>query len=349
MRRGDFEFSLPTELIAQEPAPNRDDARLMVVERTRGTRTHARVSELPAFLNPGDLVVVNDTRVIPARVPLRTPKGRRGELLFVRALNTPGSSPPVWLCLGKPARDLQPGVRLTLEPSTEVEIIERQGPGRYVVAWHGHTDVLTFLNCHGQVPLPPYIRRPVGPSAADAERYQTIFARVPGSVAAPTAGLHFTPALVANLLTRGVQLARITLHVGPGTFIPIRVDDVRLHRMEPEWCEIPTETAEAIRAAKLEGKRVVAIGTTTTRALESAAIGEPMFVRSGVLWADRFIVPGYHFQVINALFTNFHLPGSTLILLVAAFAGRELILESYAEAIKHRYRFYSYGDAMLVL
>jgi S-adenosylmethionine:tRNA ribosyltransferase-isomerase len=200
---------------------------------------------------------------------------------------------------------------------------------------------------HGEMPLPPYIRRPDGPLPLDRDRYQTIFAAAPGAIAAPTAGLHFTDELVRALQARGIGTARLTLHVGPGTFLPVRVRDVRQHTMDPEWCEIAASTAAAIHAAKAAGRRVVAVGTTTTRALESAA-GADGRVEAGVRWADCFIVPGHRFRVVDALFTNFHLPGSTLLLLVSAFAGHAAILDAYSEAIDRRYRFYSYGDAMLI-
>lgn len=347
--RSDYEYFLPPELIAQEPAPRRDSARLMVVHRFKRTVSHTIVGDLPKFLAPGDLLVFNDTRVIPARVLTTTPDGGRVELLFVRQLHTPPSCLPTWICIGRPAKRLRPGCRISVSDNVSVEIVEQHGPGRYVVHWHGTSDVLPFLDKYGQVPLPPYIRRPEGPSPLDHERYQTIFARVPGSVAAPTAGLHFTPELLEALRQTGVEIAHVTLHVGPGTFQPIRVDDVRLHRMEPEWCEIPRETQAAIRAAKRRGNRVVAVGTTTTRALESSASADDEIVSAGARWADRFIVPGYRFQVIDALLTNFHLPGSTLLLLVAALIGRSRLLECYAEAVRRRYRFYSYGDAMLIL
>ncbi len=349
LQRTEFEFSLPPELIAQEPAPQRDSARLMVLDRRTRTHVHAQVADLPKLLSAGDLVVVNDTRVFPARVTTTSATGGRVELLFIRQLPTSPSSWAAWVCLGKPARHLRPGRRLVLAEGVEVQVIDQQAPGRYVVQWESPIDVLTFLERHGQVPLPPYIRRPHGPLPSDPERYQTIFARVSGSVAAPTAGLHFTPRLLEELRQAGVQIASVTLHVGPGTFQPVHVQDVRLHRMEPEWCEIPPRTAAAIREAKSRGNRVVAIGTTTTRALESAATDGGQIVLAGSRWADRFIVPGYRFQVIDALLTNFHLPGSTLLFLVAAFAERKWLLACYAEAVQHRYRFYSYGDAMLIL
>ena len=221
------------------------------------------------------------------------------------------------------------------------------GNGRYEVEFESSTDIVAWLQRYGEIPLPPYIRRPDGPLPADSSRYQTIFATAQGAIAAPTAGLHFTDGLVQALQARGIRLAALTLHVGPATFLPIRCADVRQHVMEPEWCAIPSQTVAAIRRAKADGGRVVAVGTTTTRALESAACDEGI-VRAGPRWADAFIVPGHRFRVVDALFTNFHLPGSTLLLLVSAFAGQSRVRTAYREAIRRQYRFYSYGDAMLI-
>lgn len=349
LRRSAYEFDLPAELIAQEPLEERDQAKLMVIERAKRTRRHALVRDLPSFLDPGDVLVLNDTRVVPARVVTSTDHGGRIEILFVRPIETGLSDYPVWSCLGRPSRAFRPGQTLMLPGGAAVTVLSRQGPGRYVVQWRDRIDVLAFLERYGQVPLPPYIRRPEGPSPRDAERYQTVFASVPGSVAAPTAGLHLTNRLLTEIEARGVHVARVTLHVGPGTFQPVRNEDVREHRMEPEWCSIPKATAEAVRAARARGNRVIAVGTTTTRALESAATEDDQIVLEGERWADRYITPGYRFRVVDRLLTNFHLPGSTLLLLVAALVGREFLLESYAEAVAMRYRFYSYGDAMLIL
>lgn len=337
----DFRFDLPPALIAQVPAERRDQARLMVLDRGRATLAHADVRALPGYLRAGDLLVVNDTKVLPARLFGSTSTGGAVELLLVRP-----TAASVWLCLGKPGRRLRPGVRLTLPEGVRAEVTARQGDGRYSVAFVETVPLAALMERHGEVPLPPYIHRPDGPLPFDRVRYQTIFAARAGAVAAPTAGLHFTDELLAALESRGVRLARLTLHVGPGTFLPVRSDDWRQHHMEAEWCEIPNATARLIAQTKAEGGRVVAVGTTTTRALESAAT--PAGVEAGGRWAQVFIAPGHRFQVVDALFTNFHLPGSTLLLLVSAFAGRERILAAYAEAIARRYRFYSYGDAMLI-
>ena len=353
----DFQFPLPAELIAQTPAERRDDARLMVLERRSGGRTHTYVRNLPDFLTPGDLLVVNDTRVIPARLFGRTATGGAVEVLLVRRLLHPSSGAPVdvehstsserWLCLGKPARRLRPGTQLSFADERYAMVEAACGDGRYSIRFTDGDAFAQWLQQHGEIPLPPYIRRPDGPLPLDRTRYQTIFATTPGAVAAPTAGLHFSDNLVAALEARGIEIARLTLHVGPGTFLPVRCEDIRRHVMDPEWCDVPGETAAAIQRAKRDGRRVVAVGTTTTRALESAAT-DRCLVEPGPRWAAGFITPGWQFRVVDALFTNFHLPGSTLLLLVSAFAGHDSILAAYGDAVARRYRFYSYGDAMLI-
>jgi S-adenosylmethionine:tRNA ribosyltransferase-isomerase len=338
-----FQFALPPELIAQVPAKRRDSARLLVLNRETGALQHAEVSRLPEHLHPGDLLVINDTRVIPARLFGCAASGGAVELLLIR----PTAGEHRWMSLGKPARRLRLGAAVWLVDGTVVTVTAVHGDGRYTVAFDTAIDVAELLKRHGELPLPPYIRRPDGPLPLDQTRYQTIFATSPGAIAAPTAGLHFTAELIEALRNRGVRLASLTLHVGPGTFLPVRTDDMHQHVMEPEWCDIPESTATAIGEAKAERRRIVAVGTTTTRALESAA-AENGAIQAGARWADRFIVPGYRFRVIDALFTNFHLPGSTLLLLVSAFAGRERIMATYTHAVRQRYRFYSYGDVMLI-
>ncbi len=341
LRLSDFQFDLPLELIAQLPADQRDGARLLVLDRRANGLTHTEVRTLPDYLQPGDLLVVNDTRVIPARIFGRTAAGGAVELLLIRPTHD-----TTWLCLGKPARRLRLDTTLSFPDGVHARVAAVHGNGQYTVAFENTPDVSAFLQQQGELPLPPYIRRPDGPLPLDQSRYQTIFASAPGAIAAPTAGLHFTDTLLTCLRQCDVQIARLTLHVGPGTFLPVRVEDLQQHTMEPEWCEIPAATATMIRDVKARGGRVVAVGTTTTRALESAACDDG--VQPGARWADRFIVPGCQFRVVDALFTNFHLPGSTLLLLVSAFAGRDRILAAYAAAIRLRYRFYSYGDAMLI-
>lgn len=340
-RLAGYDYDLPAELIAQVPAAERDAARLLVLERAGGALRHAVVRDLPRFLRAGDLLVFNDVRVRPARLACRTASGGAVELLVLAA-----QTPRLWSCLGRPAKRLRAEAPLVLRDGGRAVVRERVGPGRYVVEFAAGVDVPALLARHGALPLPPYIRRPDGPLALDRERYQTIFAAREEAVAAPTAGLHFTPVLMAALDAAGVQRALLTLAVGPGTFLPVRVDDVRQHRMEPEWVDLPAATVEAIERAKAADRRVVAVGTTTARALESAARA-PRFA-SGSFWADAFILPGFSFRVVDALLTNFHLPRSTLLMLVSAFAGRERIRETYAVAVRERYRFYSYGDAMLI-
>lgn len=336
-----FEYELPPDLIAQAPPAERDAARLLVVDRGAGRLAHRRVRELPDLLCPGDVLVVNDSRVIPARLRGRTDTGARIEVLLVRE-----REPHTWECLGRPVKRLRPGRRVVLADSIGATVVGASG-GRVALRFNTTVPVLDLLDAHGEVPLPPYIRRRPEDRIEDRERYQTVYARVPGAVAAPTAGLHLTEALIERLRGRQVELAAVTLHVGPGTFLPIRKTDVRRHWMEPEWVDIPAATAAAIGRAKRDGRRVVAVGTTTTRGLESRA-GSDGAVASGSGWADAFIVPGYRFRVIDGLLTNFHLPRSTLLMLVAALAGWETVLGAYEEAVRQRYRFYSYGDAMLI-
>jgi S-adenosylmethionine:tRNA ribosyltransferase-isomerase len=332
----DYDFHLPVELIAQTPAAERDAARLLVLDRASSSLRHAGVRDLPQLLRAGDLLIFNDTRVRAARLHCRTASGGAVELLVVAE-----GGANVWSCLGRPAKRLRAGTALRLPGGGEAMVRERSAAGRYAVEF-ADTDVGALMAEHGELPLPPYIRRPSGPLPLDRERYQTVFAAHDGAIAAPTAGLHFTPALLAGLDAAGVQRATITLAVGPGTFLPVRTDDVREHRMEPEWAEIPSATAEAIARTRASRGRVIAVGTTTARALESCGGA------AGRLWADAFILPGFRFRVIDALLTNFHLPRSTLLMLVSALAGRERILAAYAVAVAERYRFYSYGDAMLI-
>jgi len=347
MLLADYDFDLPAENIAQEPAAERDSARLMVLERSSGERQHAAVRGLPSLLASGDLLVFNDTRVIPARLRGRLPAGSVVELLLAhRVDSSPIVQGAVWRCLGKPGRRLHAGAHFTVGDGERAEIVANHGDG-FVDVRFAVDDILPLLERHGEIPLPPYIRRDGGPQPSDADRYQTMFATTPGAVAAPTAGLHFTESLLADLRTAGVQIATLTLHVGPGTFLPVRCADARDHVMLPERYEISDATVEMIRQTKANGRRVVAVGTTTTRALESAALdGDLLHGRKG--WADCFLYPGCEFRIVDGLLTNFHLPRSTLLLLVSAFAGREAIRAAYADAIERDYRFYSYGDAMLI-
>jgi S-adenosylmethionine:tRNA ribosyltransferase-isomerase len=350
LAKTDFDFELPHDLIAQHPAEERSAARLLVWDRATGQQVHARVGEFPGFLRRGDVMVFNDTIVVPARLHGRVKSGGTVELLVVRPSRDGGGESPearCWECLGRPARRLRIGAEIVLAGGVAATIVAARPDGRYGVSF-GAVDVPALLASAGEVPLPPYIHRPDGPLALDRERYQTVFASRPGAVAAPTAGLHFSHELLGCLRDAGVDLAFLTLHVGPGTFLPVRQQDLDRHVMEAEWCEVPSETVTAVQRAKEQGRRVIAVGTTSTRALESA-YDERAGLTAGSRWADLFIRPGHHFRVIDALLTNFHLPGSTLLALVAAFAGRHEVLSVYREAVRLRYRFYSYGDAMLIL
>lgn len=336
MRLQDLVYELPPDLIAQEPATERSAARLLVV-RADG-REHAHVRDLPRMLEPGDLLVLNDTRVIPARVYGKRPTGGRIEVLLCDP--RPDGAWGV-LARGTP----RVGERIAFA-SGSGEWIEDRGDGRWVLRLDVGPSVLAWLDELGEVPLPPYIRRPEGPRDVDRTRYQTVFAREPGAVAAPTAGLHFTPALFAALAARGVARAFVTLHVGPGTFMPIRGDDLATYRMAPERAEVSAETIAAIARTRAAGGRVVAVGTTVVRALESAAAGGVLAPLVGP--ADVFIAPGHRFRAVDAMLTNFHLPRTPLLAMVAALAGWERLRAAYEEAVRERYRFYSYGDAMLV-
>ena len=341
LRAADFDYPLPAELIAQAPAPERDQARLLVFDRGRGTLQHSTIKGLPGFLRPGDLLVFNDTRVRAARLFGHAANAGAVEvLLFTTAAGD-------WQCLGRPAKRFGVGTVLTFGDDVEARVLGTLGGGRYVLRFPPSVDVPQLMARHGEVPLPPYIKRPDGALAIDRERYQTVFASHEGAVAAPTAGLHFTESLLESVQRMGVECAWLTLHVGPATFLPVRSENIAEHRVDPEWTIIPEETAAAVSRAKREGRRVVAVGTTTVRALESAA-RESGRVEAGELWAGAFIVPGFSFRVVDALLTNFHLPRSTLLMLVAAFAGREEVLTAYAVAVRERYRFYSYGDALLI-
>ena len=343
MKTSDFDFDLPPSAVAQAPLPDRDASRLLVLDRSSGGTRHHVFRDLPELLAPGDLLVVNRSRVIPARLLGRRPGGGAAEALLVR--RCPDGD---WEALVRPGRRLREGDEIQIEERLAVRIGARTGArdgGRRVrLLCAGDED--TLLQELGTTPLPPYIRREA--RAEDRGRYQTVYAREPGSVAAPTAGLHFTATLLERLAQKGIERAEIVLHVGPGTFRPVTAERIQDHRVDPEPFEIPLATAEAIRRARHRGARVVAVGTTTTRTLEGATAsgGIPAPGRGET---DLVVVPGHRFQTVDALITNFHLPRSSLLLLVSAFAGREHVLAAYAEAVRQGYRFYSYGDAMLIL
>jgi S-adenosylmethionine:tRNA ribosyltransferase-isomerase len=331
----DFDYELPPASIAQEAAP-RGESRLLVLDR-EGAGRHAQVRDLPSLLRPGDLLVLNDTRVIPARLfGRRAGSTGKMELLLIERL-----SDREWDALVKPGRRARPGTVIELDSTLSAEVVDKREDGRHRLRFS--EPVEPHLDRLGHVPLPPYIHRP--DTQEDRDRYQTVYARSPGAVAAPTAGLHFTERLLEEIATAGIGIARVTLHVGIGTFKPVAVERIEDHRMDRERYEIGAEAAEAIRAR--EGGRIVAVGTTVVRTLESAALARGGEVLPGAGSTEIFITPGFRFQVVDALLTNFHLPRSTLLMLVSAFAGRERILTAYKEAVREGYRFYSYGDAML--
>ncbi|MBE0624411.1 MAG: tRNA preQ1(34) S-adenosylmethionine ribosyltransferase-isomerase QueA [Burkholderiales bacterium] len=335
----DFDYALPAELIAQFPAPERTASRLLRLSEA-GPSDH-QFADLAQFLHPGDLLVFNDTRVIKARLYGVKASGGKIEALVERV--TGAHEALVQMRASHPPR---PGTRLRFNDALGAEVLERRGD-LYLLRFCGATGVFELLEQHGHLPLPPYIAHADG--AQDLARYQTVYAQHPGAVAAPTAGLHFDLAMLAQLRRLGVQLAWLTLHVGAGTFQPVRVNNLAQHKMHSEYYDIPPVTAQAVAGARAAGHAVVAVGTTSLRALESAAHGGSDFgLRAGAGETDLFITPGYRFQVVDRLITNFHLPKSTLLMLVAAFAGIEAVRTAYAHAIAQRYRFFSYGDAMLI-
>jgi S-adenosylmethionine:tRNA ribosyltransferase-isomerase len=374
MRLQDFDYPLDESLIAQQPIEPRDHARLLVVTRPTGALSHHRFDELPGLLRPGDLLILNDTQVIPARLLGRkVSTGGKIEVFLVRPL-TPTLSPMAH-CNGKsngrpgrgrPLYPLSPGgrgqgegecwqvlIKGSVRPGQQLELpdgvqatVMSSSAGGHLIEFPATLDVFAYAEKAGLVPLPPYIQR--APTEADRDRYQTVYARRPGAVAAPTAGLHFTDAVLRKLEAWGVRTASVTLHVGPGTFKPVKSEDIRDHKMDREWYELPERTAQAINETKNTGGRVIAVGTTAVRVLETMADqGVPL--RAGAGETVLFIYPGFEFKVVDAMLTNFHLPKSTLFMLVCALAGRERMLEAYRAAAAERYRFYSYGDAMLIV
>ena len=341
----DFDYELPEELIAQHPLEQRDAARMLVVERENRTWHDSQFAELPSSIRPGDLLVINNTRVFPARlVGRREPTGGRVELFLVRELE-----PLVWETLARPARRLGRGSRVSFGGGKlRAEVIELLDDGRRAIRFDCDASLEDAIEELGHTPLPPYIKREAESFDEDRARYQTVYARQRGAIAAPTAGLHFTPRVMDELVKRGAEIVEITLHVGYGTFEPVRVEDLSEHAVAPEQYEISEAAAGAINEARARGRRIISIGTTTTRALESA-VDEGGRVRAGAAQAQLTITPGYRFRVVDALLTNFHLPRSSLLVLVATFSGHDLALSAYAHAVKARYRFYSYGDCMLII
>jgi S-adenosylmethionine:tRNA ribosyltransferase-isomerase len=345
LRTADFDYELPRELIAQEPLPRRDDSRLLVLDRSSRAIHHSSFRSLGEWLGPGDLLVANNSRVIPARLHgVRHRTGGAVEVLLLRR-----GENGTWSALAKPAKRLKRGDLVEFAPRVPSEgpasaIVEANlGDGELLIRFGEQAD--ERLEAYGELPIPPYIRS----VPEDPARYQTVYAAVPGSAAAPTAGMHFTPDVIGDLRRRGFDWAEITLHVGLDTFRPVTADSVADHPIHQEWCEVPITTAEAIAACRGRGSRVIAVGTTVARTLET--LGEHWRDDDPVGFAGftkTFIVPGHRWKLVDALLTNFHLPRSTLLLLISALAGREAILEAYAEAVRHRYRFYSFGDAMLI-
>jgi S-adenosylmethionine:tRNA ribosyltransferase-isomerase len=343
MRTDFFDYDLPPHLIAQEPCAERDQARLLVVRREDATLSHHIFLDLPDLLNPGDLLILNDTRVLPARLlGRRSRTGGKWEGLFLRE-----HPDGLWELLSQTRGRLTEGESIEVEPGPlRLELVRKTPQRHWLVQPSEAGTALELLVRHGQVPLPPYIRK--GRAAvADQQRYQTVYADKPGAVAAPTAGLHFTPRLFERLRARGIEVGHVTLHVGLGTFQPIQVEDVTQHRMHCEWGELPALTANAIDDCRQRGGRVVAVGTTSVRVLETVAATGPLRSWSGE--TELFIYPPYQFRAVDALVTNFHLPRSTLLLLVSAFGGVDLLRRAYRTAIEQGYRFYSYGDAMLIV
>ena len=342
VRVSDFDYELPAELIAQH-AVARGASRMLVLDRATGAIEHARISDIAGRLAAPDLLLLNDTRVIPARLYARRSTGRRFELLLLRRVDD-----ATWEALLRPAARARRDEELVLADGSSCRPAERLEEGRWLVRFDPPLD-LERLDRLGEAPLPPYIERPAGATADDRARYQTVYASEPGAVAAPTAGLHFDNALLDRIRGRGVELAFVTLHVGLGTFRPVQVEDAADHRMHSEWYCFSEVTAGAVNRALAAGRRVVCVGTTTVRALEGALAAAGGRVEPGAAWTDLFITPGYEFRGCGALLTNFHLPRSTLLMMVAAFAGHARVLAAYREAIRERYRFYSYGDAMLIV
>ena len=339
MKTSDFNYDLPQELIAQTPLDRRDGSRLMTLDKTTGEIGHHHFYDLPQFLRPGDGLVLNNSRVLPARLIGHRPTGGAVEILLL--VDKGGD---VWECLVRPGKKLREGARVTFgEGQLQAEVQEVLPDGNRLVHFEYKGIFLEVLEELGRMPLPPYIKAEL----KDQERYQTVYSKVVGSAAAPTAGLHFTPELLEQIETMGVKLCYVTLHVGLGTFRPVKEDEITEHEMHSEYCVIPRETADIINETKKNGGRVICVGTTSCRTLESWAAEDGTMTATGG-WTNIFIYPGYRFKVMDALVTNFHLPESTLIMLVSALAGREHVLNAYNEAVREKYRFFSFGDAMFI-
>lgn len=339
----EFNFNLPEELIAQEPLEKRESSRMLVVNRAENNFSDARFFDFPKFLKKGDVVVLNNTKVFPARIYGKTETGAKVEIFLVRSVEN-----QTWETLARPAKRLKIGREIVFNENLSATILEKSEDGKVFVKFETDGDFDAILDEIGKTPLPPYIKREKDSIDKDRERYQTVFAQKRGAIAAPTAGLHFTPEILEEIKSNGVEVAEITLHVGYGTFEPVRVEDLSEHKVLPERYEISPETAEIINKAKSESRRIIAIGTTTTRTLESA-IDENKQVKFGKGLADLTITPNYKFKIIDGILTNFHLPQSSLLVLISTFGGHELIMKAYDHAVGENYRFYSYGDCMLIL
>ena len=339
MKTADFDFYLPEELIAQTPLERRDASRLLTLDRRTGAVGHHHFYDLPRFLRPGDCLVLNDSRVLPARLIGRRPTGGACEVLL---LTDRGGD--LWECLVRPGRKLKPGAQVIFGDGQLTATVEAElNDGKRAVRFHYQGIFLEILEELGRMPLPPYIKAEL----QDQERYQTVYSKVVGSAAAPTAGLHFTPELLEQVREMGVKVCFVTLHVGLGTFRPVKAEEITDHEMHAEFCQISQETADTINETRKKGGRVICVGTTSCRTVESfAAEDGTLSERSG--WTNIFIYPGYRFKVLDGLITNFHLPESTLVMLVSALAGREYVLAAYGEAVRERYRFFSFGDAMFI-
>ena len=339
----EFDFELPDELIASEALPERSASRMLAMDRGSGTFGDSRFADLPGFLQEGDVLVLNNTRVFPARLFGRIATGANVEIFLVEELEA-----GVWSTLARPAKRLAAGKRIDFGPDLTAEVLERDvDGGRVRLKFESESGIDEMIDRFGRTPLPPYIRREREAPDTDRERYQTVFARERGAIAAPTAGLHFTPQILDEVRGNGVTVAEVTLHVGYGTFEPVRVDEISQHRVQPERYSLSGGTAELLNTAKAESRRVIAVGTTTTRTLEYNIAKFGSF-KEDAGHADLTILPGHEFRAVDALLTNFHLPKSSLLFLVSAFAGRELIMNAYRHAVRERYRFYSYGDCMFI-
>ncbi len=338
----DFRYDLPEHLIAQVPLENRQDSRMLIVNRASGSITDKSFNNISDFLAKGDLVVLNNTMVFPARLLGRSETGAKVEIFLVEEIGD-----NVWLTLARPARRLQPGKKIYFGDRLTAEVLEKTDDGKVIVKYQTTGSFDDIVQEIGQTPLPPYIKRDENSLDSDNERYQTVYAKKRGAIAAPTAGLHFTPEIFDRIKAAGAEVAEITLHVGYGTFEPVRVTELSEHKVAAERFEISEDTANALNTAKSEGRRIVAVGTTTTRALESSMARHGRFI-SGKHSADLTITPGYKFLAVDALLTNFHLPESSLLVLVSTFGGFELIMKAYRHAVESQYRFYSYGDCMFI-